>query len=662
MGKIIKNGIEYGGGGCSALSYGKDIYNTFGVGFHSRDRQEIFNDTLFDNIKDCGLSRVRLFPNWARCETVKGQYDFTEFDIGVQQAEKRGLASTCVLGYNNPLYFDGDERGHAIETEAQQTAFLNYVEAVAKKYKGHGFRWEFYNEIGINEFYKPSDGLESTIVNSYMTLIKSGYRKLKELDPGCEVIGGAIAQVTEKTLRIFEECCKQDLLNYIDGLVFHEYHTTGTVEDVLSKHVKQLRNILMQYGRGDMPIHLTEIGYNDCPSPASDDSSIGKHLSEELKGAYLIRALLTGMANGVDETLIYRATATHEDTTKQTYWYGIFSIPDHYAPTTSATMIKNFMAEMKGYKLIKRLKSNLKDYFYLCQKDNSYKVIYYTISTDHTASIGGKSLSLTPTPQIVEFTNSSENGIDINTIQSQIDAIVYKVNNIKQTLTRATDGDGANSIVMGDLSTNKATGKGAVAIGGKCKAEGISSFATGSGSHATNWGEACFGRFNANSDTQLFAVGNGSGEGHESNAISVDKTGDCQVGGRYYSSGFNFSIRALFPDDVTASDMANLFVKYNSTPRLEVATSLSDVVGVAVADTNLESGFVAKGMAYSKSAEAYASNVAILGTPFVLTDAIDIAIGDKVIPTTGGKAIKSSDGTGYLVLGVTTGKVRILLK
>jgi hypothetical protein len=648
----------------------KDIFSSFGVGFHSKDREEQFNDTLFNNIKDCGISRVRLFPNWARCETEAGVYNFDEFDVGVKQAQRCGLGITCVLGYNNPLYFDGDERGHAIETEAQQTAFLNYVKAVVTQYKGMGFRWEFYNEIGIAEFYSPSDGQESTIVNSYMTLIKSGYRTIKELDPGSEVIGGAIAQVTDKTMRIFSECCDQDLLNYIDGLVFHEYHNGTTIaEPVLKEHITRIRKILLKYGRGDMPIHLTEIGYNDCPKPASSDTSIGKNLSAEMKGAYILRALLVGVSMGLDEVLVYRATATREDETKQTYWYGIFSIPDNYAPTTSATMIKSFMDELKGYKFVSRLKSNLKDYYYLFEKDGSYKISYHTISTDHIAAFNGTKLELTGVPKITTVENINK-GIDINTIQSMLDAIYSLASTNK--LTRAKDGDGENSVVMGDLSTSSATGKGAVAIGGKCKAEGISSLAVGGGAHTTNWGESAFGRFNKTSDTQLFSVGNGTGEGHESNAMSVDKTGNIEAsgncklpGGRFVSKGFNFSIKALFDSTVTASEKANLFVKItliDSSPRLDVADSLNDVLGVALADSDLESGFVAEGFAYSKSEEAYASNVAILGTPFVLTDETDLELKDRVVPTTGGKAIKSDDGTGYLVIGVTTGKVRILLK
>ena len=117
--------------------------------------------TNFDEYKDflpvLGIRNIRLQGGWAKCEKVKGQYDFSWLDKSVDFALAHGLNPLIETSYGNKLYNDVevDLGGGFPASEKGLAAWDAWVDALTKHFKGRVRDWGMWNEPDNNERHTP---------------------------------------------------------------------------------------------------------------------------------------------------------------------------------------------------------------------------------------------------------------------------------------------------------------------------------------------------------------------------------------------------------------------------------------------------------------------------------------------------------------------------
>ena len=79
----------------------------FSVGFETLDRKMFTPSKCYKPLADLGVKRARLQTGWNRCETVKGEYDFSWLDESVDALLALGVQPWFNVGYGNKLYMPG---------------------------------------------------------------------------------------------------------------------------------------------------------------------------------------------------------------------------------------------------------------------------------------------------------------------------------------------------------------------------------------------------------------------------------------------------------------------------------------------------------------------------------------------------------------------------
>ncbi len=73
------------------------------LGCETLDRDFADWDEYQDYVAPLGLKAIRLQAGWAKCERVRGAYDFAWLDHIVDDAIARGLDPILETGYGNPV-------------------------------------------------------------------------------------------------------------------------------------------------------------------------------------------------------------------------------------------------------------------------------------------------------------------------------------------------------------------------------------------------------------------------------------------------------------------------------------------------------------------------------------------------------------------------------
>src|SRR5690606_740708 len=83
--------------------------STWSIGGETLDRDYADYHSYSKYLGDLGAKRIRLQAGWAKCERVKGQYNFTWLDEIIDDALSRGVRPWVEFSYGNPIYEGGGE-------------------------------------------------------------------------------------------------------------------------------------------------------------------------------------------------------------------------------------------------------------------------------------------------------------------------------------------------------------------------------------------------------------------------------------------------------------------------------------------------------------------------------------------------------------------------
>lgn len=192
----------------------------------------IQSGTLVDSIvaraAQIGVKWTRLGASWPSIEKEKGVYNWEETDKAFDIALKNGITPFVTIGGGNKLYsklttYDDKQLAEIygfkpeppIKDKVAMQAYLNFVKATVTRYKDKIKYWEIWNEPNHRNYWgSEPNGKE------YGNLIIETARVIKEVDPDCKLIGGAMAGIDAK---FADDFLGTGSFKYLDIISYHNY-------------------------------------------------------------------------------------------------------------------------------------------------------------------------------------------------------------------------------------------------------------------------------------------------------------------------------------------------------------------------------------------------------------------------------------------------------
>jgi len=119
------------------------------IGCECLDRDFASFEQYREFLPALGIRKIRLQAGWARCEKVRGVYDFKWLDDIVDWAIAHGLDPMLETGYGNPLYANGGSAelmGSTFPSGEALAAWNRWVEALVVHFRGRVRDYEMWNE------------------------------------------------------------------------------------------------------------------------------------------------------------------------------------------------------------------------------------------------------------------------------------------------------------------------------------------------------------------------------------------------------------------------------------------------------------------------------------------------------------------------------------
>jgi hypothetical protein len=442
------------------------------------------NPSVIDNIgvanlKTYGITSFRLEVLWSKVETVSGAYDFSYYDSTIMELINNGIRPIITLGRDNSIYSTGSH----IVTDTARAAFINYVKATVNKYKNYNVSWEVWNEPNLEYFWND----QANASNYYYLLIKDTYNAIKAINSNHKVYGCCLAESYRpengyqyRVSDFFINFCVLGGLNYMDALSIHPYSVQEP--EMLGIIYNTYKGLIGTFNNKDMEIAITEFGY---PIPSNwDNLSMPPlpSLSDTQRGQYFLRSFMANLINGISTQSIHELYSPQSNNTDSEYWFSLFNAD--YSPTTSATMIKNFLSSLgNGSELLFHEQPRSADYFvYFKKADNSVICVYWTRNDEHTITNRGINFDLTQTPQIVAIDSSL---IDLDSVIKEYNKktindngdVLYSYNN---ALVKTPDGGGVFGSTKYNYAGINSTAFGNMNLAYSSNVYGIKTYTNGS--------------------------------------------------------------------------------------------------------------------------------------------------------------------------------------
>jgi hypothetical protein len=251
------------------------------MGVHTRLTDEVepwkLKRTL-EMVREMGATWIVEYFPWAYSESSPGRFDWSHADLVVDHARRQGLTVIARLGlvpdWARP---DPEEQPTTVTylDEEHYEAFAAFVAAFAEHFRGRVGYIVIWNEpnISLEWGYRPVNP------GSYTDLLRAVYPRAKAADPAVVVLGAALAPTLAPVgdpegmndLDYLQRMLAAGAGEVMDGLAVHAYgwqRPASAPADpavVNWNRTELLHQLLVNAGYANMPIYITEGGWNDHP-------------------------------------------------------------------------------------------------------------------------------------------------------------------------------------------------------------------------------------------------------------------------------------------------------------------------------------------------------------------------------------------------------------
>ena len=295
-----------------------------GIGLEKLDRDCFDPEKVYDKIAELGVKWVRIQSGWVKTEQSKGVYDFDWLDKIVDNIIKRGMTPWMCLCYGNELYDEtADNKTGAIGrppifSKEAKDGWSNYVTAVTSHFKGRVPLYEIWNEPDGGWCWKHGvNGRE------YGRFAVDTSKAIKRGDMDAKIAGGSFCWGNMLWLA---ETLSEGMGDAVDFITYHSY--CMDVDTNTDDTYKNIKATLKAFGSKADVIQ----GETGAPSQRGGKGAISAgYWSEEAQAKYILRLLVTDLANGVYFSSVFSAVDMYEnlsgsDSEKTRENYGFFGV------------------------------------------------------------------------------------------------------------------------------------------------------------------------------------------------------------------------------------------------------------------------------------------------------------------------------------------------
>jgi hypothetical protein len=251
------------------------------MGIHTRLTDEVepwkIKRTL-EMVREMGATWIVEYFPWAYHEPSPGNFDWGHADLVVDHARRQGLTVIGRLGMV-PQWARPDPDVQPTTSsyldEEHYADFAEYVGAFAAHFRGRVNHVVIWNEpnIGLEWGYRPVDP------EAYTDLLRVVYPEARAANPDLVVLGGALAPTLAppgdpegmSDVIYLEQMVDAGAGELMDGLAVHAYgwsmppDAPADLGVVNYNRIELLHDLLVEAGYADLPIFITEGGWNDHP-------------------------------------------------------------------------------------------------------------------------------------------------------------------------------------------------------------------------------------------------------------------------------------------------------------------------------------------------------------------------------------------------------------
>lgn len=264
------------------------------VGCETLDRDFTDFNAYKAYLPPLGVKKIRLQAGWAKCEKVKGVYDWTWLDNIIDYAVANGLEPWLETSYGNPIYEGGGGTGllNSLMTSPEgYAAYDRWVKALVSRYKNRVKEWEIWNE--------PDHPMQKIEPETVAELNIRTADIIKHIQPDAKIAGLAFASHTntdylDRFLKVISDRGKLGLFTWIS------YHSYAFRPEDSYKGVSSLQAVVEKYSK----TLLLRQGENGAPSGYIPSYALDKYYWTEYSQAkYDMRRLLGDLGRDIETSV-----------------------------------------------------------------------------------------------------------------------------------------------------------------------------------------------------------------------------------------------------------------------------------------------------------------------------------------------------------------------
>jgi hypothetical protein len=232
------------------------------------------------------------YVDWKQLEPAANVYSWATLDTYIALAQQKHIDVLLELGQTpqwasaRPNETAGSGNGAAAEPSNDQY-WINYVTAVATRYKGKIAYYEIWNEANSKSYFS---GTPAKLVQ----LTAEANKAIKAVDPAAKIVSPSISRADSDVLPWLKSLLDAGIGSSVDVIGVHFYSLGKTPEAVLT-YTQAVQALLKIYGLTSKPVFCTEIGWASPTTFANEDEQSG----------WYIRTALMGWTGGVSRLFWY---------------------------------------------------------------------------------------------------------------------------------------------------------------------------------------------------------------------------------------------------------------------------------------------------------------------------------------------------------------------
>ncbi|HEU5015341.1 MAG TPA: flagellar filament outer layer protein FlaA [Roseiflexaceae bacterium] len=247
-----------------------------------------------DVVKNAGVGWAREDIHWFRVQPKPGAFDWTFTDAAFRELIRRNIQIVGVLGHPpgwaTPYAGDAPSQPSFYAPDTQ--LFVDYAQAVVKRYGRYVHHWEIWNEPDNPIFWQPAPDPAA-----YATMLKATSSAIRSIDPAAKILLGGINPFDT---RFLERIGQDGAWDSFDILAIHPYVDPMRPEAAgIGAAADSVRTIAARYGQ--KPLWVTEIGW---ASGRSDHDKTGAG-NEQQQADNLVRAMVLLWRAGIERIFWY---------------------------------------------------------------------------------------------------------------------------------------------------------------------------------------------------------------------------------------------------------------------------------------------------------------------------------------------------------------------